>query len=209
MSTPAFLDLTTLRQGYADGTLTPERVVEEVLRRSDDARYPHVWIAKASRERLLAMARALPPKPTAELPLYGVPFAIKDNIDLAEMPTTVGCPEISFIPEESASVVKRLIAAGALPIGKTNLDQFATGLVGVRSPYGACSSIYDARYISGGSSSGSAVAVAKGRSIRSRLPMHLRVQNPSAHSWHTRARSLCSFRLTRCSQPSRSCFSSL
>src|SRR6266850_1393883 len=120
MSAPVFLDLTALRQAYAEGTLTPEQAVEEVLRRSEDARYPHVWIAKTGRERLLAMARALPPKPTAELPLYGVPFAIKDNIDLAETPTTVGCPEFSFVRAESAAVVKRLIAAGALPIGKTN-----------------------------------------------------------------------------------------
>ncbi|MDR3456448.1 MAG: allophanate hydrolase [Verrucomicrobiae bacterium] len=162
MSAPVFLDLTTLRQAYVDGMLTPEQVVLEVLRRSEDARYPHVWIAKTDRERLLAMARALPSKPTAELPLYGVPFAIKDNIDLAETPTTVGCPEFSFVPAASATVVKRLIAAGALPIGKTNLDQFATGLVGVRSPHGACESVFDKSYISGGSSSGSAVAVASG-----------------------------------------------
>jgi allophanate hydrolase len=162
MSASGFLSLTALRQAYLDGTLTPEQVVEDVLRRADDVRHPHVWIAKTSRERLLAMARALPPKPTEELPLYGVPFAIKDNIDLAETPTTVGCPEFSFVPAESAAVVKRLIAAGALPIGKTNLDQFATGLVGVRSPYGACESVFDKNYISGGSSSGSAVAVASG-----------------------------------------------
>ncbi len=154
--------MTSLRRAYADGMLTPEQVLEEVFCRSDDARHPNVWIAKTSRERLLEMARALPPKPTEQLPLYGVPFAIKDNIDLAEMPTTVGCPEFSFLPSESATVVKRLIAAGALPIGKTNLDQFATGLAGVRSPYGACESVFDRRYISGGSSSGSAVAVAAG-----------------------------------------------
>jgi len=157
-----YFDLTWLHQAYAAGTLTPENVVEEVLRRRDDVRYPHVWISQTSRERLLEMARALPPLPTPELPLYGVPFAIKDNIDLAQTPTTAGCPEFSFLPPESAAVVKRLIAAGALPVGKTNLDQFATGLVGVRSPYGACSSVFDPAYIAGGSSSGSAVAVAAG-----------------------------------------------
>ena len=100
-----------------------------------------------------------------DLPLYGIPFAIKDNIDLAGVPTTAGCPEFGFVPQRSATVVERLLAAGAIPIGKTNLDQFATGLVGTRSPYGACSSVLDGRYISGGSSSGSAVAVASGLAL--------------------------------------------
>jgi len=98
----------------------------------------------------------------AEGPLAGLTFAIKDNIDLAGLPTTAGCPAYAYQPERSATVVERLIRAGAVPIGKTNLDQFATGLVGTRSPYGACSSVFDERYISGGSSSGSAVAVARG-----------------------------------------------
>ena len=95
-------------------------------------------------------------------PLAGMTFAIKDNIDLAGLPTTAGCPAYAYQPERSATVVERLINAGAIPIGKTNLDQFATGLVGTRTPYGACSSVFDKRYISGGSSSGSAVAVALG-----------------------------------------------
>src|SRR5580658_8284960 len=94
--------------------------------------------------------------------LAGLTFAIKDNIDLAGVPTTAGCPAFAYQPERSAFVVERLIKAGAIPIGKTNLDQFATGLVGARSPYGACSCVFDERYISGGSSSGSAVAVAQG-----------------------------------------------
>jgi allophanate hydrolase len=156
------LDLTTLRQAYANGEITPEQVIDEVLRRADDTRFPHVWIKKSSREQLLKMAAALPPRPTNSLPLYGIPFAIKDNIDLAGIPTTAGCPEFAFTPSTSASVIERLVAAGALPIGKTNMDQFATGLVGTRSPYGACQSVFDARYISGGSSSGSGVAVAGG-----------------------------------------------
>jgi allophanate hydrolase len=96
------------------------------------------------------------------LPLSNLTFAIKDNIDLAGVPTTAACPAYSYTPTHSAPVVQRLIDAGAIPAGKTNMDQFATGLVGTRSPYGACSSIYDERYISGGSSSGSAVAVASG-----------------------------------------------
>jgi allophanate hydrolase len=95
-------------------------------------------------------------------PLAGMTFAIKDNIDLAGVPTTAGCPAFAYQPERSATVVQRLMDAGAIPVGKTNMDQFATGLVGTRSPYGACSCVFDERYISGGSSSGSAVAVAQG-----------------------------------------------
>ncbi len=94
------------------------------------------------------------------LPLYGVPFAIKDNIDVAAHPTTAACPAFSYTPDQSATVVQKLVAAGAMLIGKTNLDQFATGLVGTRSPYGPCSNPFDDRYIAGGSSSGSALAVA-------------------------------------------------
>ncbi len=154
--------LASLRRAYADGSLTPEQVVEEVLRRAEDKKFPNVWIEKVDREKLLTLARALPPKPTPQLPLYGVPFAIKDNIDLAEIKTTAACPDFAYLPQASATVVEKLIAAGALPIGKTNLDQFATGLVGTRSPFGICQSVFDAKYISGGSSSGSAVAVAAG-----------------------------------------------
>ena len=162
MSTGISLGLISLRRAYADGTLMPVQVVEEVLRRAEDPRFPHVWIEKLGREDLLALAKALPPKSTAELPLYGVPFAIKDNIDIAGIKTTVGCPAFAYAPGKSATVVAKLIAAGALPIGKANLDQFATGLVGTRSPFGICQSVFDPEYISGGSSSGSAVAVASG-----------------------------------------------
>jgi len=118
-----------------------------------------VWISLTHRERTLARARHLA---STTLPLTGVSFAVKDNIDVAYTPTTAACPEYSYIPARSATVVKRLEAAGALPIGKTNMDQFATGLTGSRTPYGACSSVYNDNYISGGSSSGSAVAVARG-----------------------------------------------
>ena len=110
---------------------------------------PPVWIS------------AIPAKPAAEGPLKGLTFAIKDNIDYAGVPTTAGCPAYAYTPEKSATVVSALEQAGATALGKTNLDQFATGLVGVRSPYGACSSVFDKDYISGGSSSGSAVAVAR------------------------------------------------
>ena len=102
------------------------------------------------------------PRAPSDLPLYGVPFAIKDNIDLAGVPTTAACPAYAYEPRESAFVVQRLVAAGAIPIGKTNMDQFATGLTGTRTPYGACASVVDERYVSGGSSSGSAVVVADG-----------------------------------------------
>ena len=95
-------------------------------------------------------------------PLAGLTFAIKDNIDLAGIPTTAACPGFAYTPVESATVVARLLAAGALPLGKTNLDQFATGLVGTRSPHGAPRCVFNSEYISGGSSSGSAVAVAAG-----------------------------------------------
>jgi allophanate hydrolase len=117
-----------------------------------------VWITLADRHAAVERARTVDPT----LPLAGVSFAVKDNIDVAGMPTTAGCPAYAYVPRHTATVVQRLLDAGAILIGKTNLDQFATGLVGVRSPYGACSNVFDARYIAGGSSSGSAVAVAKG-----------------------------------------------
>jgi allophanate hydrolase len=123
-----------------------------------------VWITRAARERVLERARALDactPAQRAALPLFGVPFAVKDNIDVAGMPTTAACPAFAYDPPHSATVVERLEAAGAVVFGKTNLDQFATGLVGVRSPYGVPRNPFDARYIPGGSSSGSAVAVAR------------------------------------------------
>jgi allophanate hydrolase len=117
-----------------------------------------IWIHRIPEEESAARLAAL----HKDLPLYGLTFAIKDNIDLAGVPTTAGCPAYAYTPSKSAVVVERLMAAGAIPVGKTNLDQFATGLVGTRSPYGACSSVFDSRFISGGSSSGSAVAVAAG-----------------------------------------------
>lgn len=123
----------------------------------------HVWIHTLSRQQLLAYAHAVESKGMANQSLYGIPFAIKDNIDLAGIPTTAACPDFSYVPDKSASVVQRLIDAGAIPVGKTNLDQFATGLNGTRSPYGACLNAYDPNYISGGSSSGSAVALALGQ----------------------------------------------
>jgi len=118
-----------------------------------------VWISRVSREK--ALQRASEIEAHSELPLAGMTFAVKDNFDVVGLATTAGCPAYGFQPGATATVVRRLEEAGALLIGKTNMDQFATGLVGTRSPYGACSSVFNSRYISGGSSSGSAVAVAK------------------------------------------------
>lgn len=152
-------DLASLRAGYRDGSLTPAAVVREAWQRIRESGERPVWIHLIPEEESIARAEALGPF-REDVALYGIPFAIKDNIDLAGVPTTAGCPDYEYTPSASAPVVSRLMAAGAIPMGKTNLDQFATGLVGVRSPYGACSSVFDDRYISGGSSSGSAVAVA-------------------------------------------------
>jgi allophanate hydrolase len=153
------LDLVTLRDGYASGTLTPAAVMEEVCARLDAAG-EGIWISRFSREQLLAAANALEGKPRG--PLWGVPFAVKDNIDLAGLPTTAACPALSYQPVASATVVERLVAAGAVPVGKTNLDQLATGLVGVRTPHGIPRNPFDQRYIVGGSSCGSAAAVGRG-----------------------------------------------
>ncbi len=156
------LALPALRAAYAAGTLTPAALVDELLRRIDALADPAVFIHVLPRADLLAFAERLAQVPPASLPLYGVPFAIKDNLDLAGVPTTAACPEFGYIPGTSAPVVRRLIDAGAIPLGKTNLDQFATGLVGVRSPYGVPRNPYHPEMIPGGSSSGSAVAVAAG-----------------------------------------------
>jgi allophanate hydrolase len=156
------MTIAALRARYLDGSLTPAQLVEHIAARTagDD---PHcVWIRALTRDEMMCYADALSGRDPAELPLYGIPFAIKDNIDLAGVPTTAGCLDYAYTPQASAPVVARLIAAGAIPVGKTNLDQFATGLSGQRSPYGACRNALDPDYASGGSSSGSAVAVALG-----------------------------------------------
>ncbi|ODT84996.1 MAG: allophanate hydrolase [Nitrosomonadales bacterium SCN 54-20] len=154
-------DIPSLLQRYAIGELTPTGMVEAVHAQIQDDP-DNVWIHKLPLESLRQYARKVEKKGMAALPLYGIPFAIKDNIDLAGVPTTAACPAFAYTPQRSATVVQRLIDAGAIPIGKTNLDQFATGLNGTRSPYGVCRNAFNPEYISGGSSSGSAVAVAKG-----------------------------------------------
>src|SRR5260370_4290 len=156
------LDLSSLRALYSSGQARPADVIETVYDRIAALSHQPVWISLVPREAALAQARELENDPAARArPICGMPLAIKDNIDLVGLPTTAGCPAFSYSPKRHASVVARLLDAGAIPIGKTNLDQFATGVVGTRSPHGACSSVFDESYISGGSSSGSAVAVAR------------------------------------------------
>lgn len=158
------LDLDTLAAAYQAGTIRPRDVVAEISRRIQSCTDDNVWISRVPTDALLARANEIETlrNAGAELPLFGVPFAVKDNIDVANVPTTVACPAYAYTPTRSASVVERLLRAGAIYVGKTNLDQFATGLVGTRSPYGACTNSFNSVYISGGSSAGSAVAVAAG-----------------------------------------------
>src|SRR5580704_5205309 len=157
------LSFEALDRAYRAG-LTPEKVVDEVHRRVEAARGQHAWIHVRSLEDLRAEARDLTARRAAGalLPLYGLPFSIKDSIDVKGLPTTVACPALARVATESSPVVQRLVDAGAIVIGKTNMDQLATGLVGVRSPYGTPENPFDARMIPGGSSSGSAVSVAAG-----------------------------------------------
>lgn len=156
------LSITTLRAAYLSSELSPFSLLPEQLQtaRKNNA-VDNVWVQLISDEQLTAYLEELKNKDPEQHPLWGIPFAIKDNIDLIGVPTTAGCPEYAYTPKHSATVVKLLMDAGAIPLGKTNLDQFATGLVGTRSPYGIPSCSLDSQYISGGSSSGSAVAVAK------------------------------------------------
>ena len=155
------LDVTSLQNYYRNGGSPVElfnfiydRIVE------DNKTFPSVWIHLQSREEALESIKYLQGVNPHDLPLYGIPFSVKDNIDVDGMPTTAACSAYKFYPEASANVVARLQDAGAICIGKTNLDQFATGLNGTRSPYGPCISPFNPQYISGGSSSGSAVSVA-------------------------------------------------
>ncbi len=160
---PIILDIASLKAAYAKG-LSPLDLVEEIIRRIEASDDPAIFITKTPDEDLRAAARDLLARaPGANsLPLWGVPFAVKDNIDVAGLPTTAACPAFAYLPQQDATVIARLKAAGAIVIGKTNLDQFATGLNGTRSPHGAPRSVFDRAYVSGGSSSGSAVAVASG-----------------------------------------------
>ena len=166
--TSCSLEIASLRNAFLRGEISVATLVDQVLARMAQWDDSAIWIARSTEDDLRARARELDteaaadPGTIARLPLFGIPFAVKDNIDVACLSTTAGCPAFAYVPAETAPVVRRLLAAGAVLLGKTNLDQFATGLVGTRSPYGVPRNPFDARFIPGGSSSGSAVAVAVG-----------------------------------------------
>ena len=166
MNAPERLSAGAIAAAVSAGETSAVAVMEAALARlaAYDAVQPQVWISRASPESLIAQARAIDGRLAAgeQLPIAGVPYAAKDNIDVAGFETTAACPAFAYRPERSATVIEKLDAAGAICVGKTNLDQFATGLVGTRSPYGAPRNAFNLGYVSGGSSSGSAVAVAAG-----------------------------------------------
>lgn len=144
------------------GTMTPAQTIARTYQRIRDHNDPAIFISLRDAQDAIAEAEKLATKDAAGLPLYGVPVAVKDNIDALGFPTTAACPAFSYRPTHDSTAVERLRAAGAIIIGKTNLDQFATGLVGVRSPYGIPKNSIREDLIPGGSSSGSAVAVGAG-----------------------------------------------
>ena len=158
------MTVTALREAYRLGITTPHEIVADIAQRCHYYASHNAWITRLTPEQVAPYLAGLQGHTPDTLPLYGIPFAIKDNIDLAGVPTSAACAAYTYTPERSAFVVERLIQAGAIPIGKTNMDQFATGLVGTRSPapWGPCRNAFNPRYIAGGSSSGSAVAVALG-----------------------------------------------
>ncbi|MBF0265078.1 MAG: allophanate hydrolase [Gammaproteobacteria bacterium] len=158
----AGMNIEKLHQHYRNQDFSVEQLIEHILNQAEQYKANNSWIYLLNKSEIDIYLNNLNNRTIDELPLYGIPFAIKDNIDLAGVPTTAACPEFSYTPEKSAIVVENLIAAGAIPIGKTNLDQFATGLVGTRSPYGETHNSLNPQWVSGGSSSGSAVTVAQG-----------------------------------------------
>ncbi|MFD1382080.1 allophanate hydrolase [Rhodanobacter aciditrophus] len=162
LNTTTDMGFSALTQAYQSHSKTPALVMAEIRERAKDFESYNIWIHLLSEAEQAPYLDALKDKDPASHPLWGIPFAIKDNIDLAGIPTTAACPEFAYTPDSSAQVVQQLIDAGAIPVGKTNLDQFATGLNGTRSPYGACHNAFDFDYLSGGSSAGSSVAVALG-----------------------------------------------
>jgi allophanate hydrolase len=162
------MTIASLFADYRGGKRTPSGIVEALLARGDDGRYASAWIHRVDEATLVRRAKELESRARSDvrsldrMPLYGIPYAVKDNIDVAGLPTTAACPAFSYVPQRSATVVDKLEAAGAILVGKTNLDQFATGLVGTRSPFGVVPNTFRPEYICGGSSSGSAAVVARG-----------------------------------------------
>jgi len=157
------LSIVELRKQYRCGEVTPEQVISEILRRAAQDTEMNIWITPPSLEDIRPSLNRLAHLDREAAPLWGIPFAVKDNFDVAGLPTTAGCPAYAYSPSEHAVVIQRLVDAGAILVGKTNMDQFATGLVGTRSPYGETHNAMRRELISGGSSSGSAVAVARGQ----------------------------------------------
>jgi allophanate hydrolase len=158
------LDLQSLAQRYRSGEISPAQMVDDLLRRMADAPDRSIWIHRLTPRELFSQAKAVEHRRAngERLPLYGLPFAVKDIFDVAGHPTTAGCPAFSYVAKTTSPVVSRLMDAGAILVGKTNLDQFSTGLAGDRTPYGIPGNLFDENYIAGGSSSGSALAVAAG-----------------------------------------------
>ncbi len=160
--------IAAILRAYAAGEITVRQVVDESLRRIHTVPDTTVWISISQAAELRCRAEKLDhllqtlPGVLEQFPLFGIPYGVKDNIDVSGLATTAACPGFSYQPKENAPVISLLERAGAICLGKTNMDQFATGLVGVRSPYGECPNAVNPEYISGGSSSGSAVAVAMG-----------------------------------------------
>jgi len=162
-SVPGQLTVANLQKAYRYRHFTPQDVIEAVIQRAEHARDRNIWILPPTLERIQPFLDRLAQMKPEDCPLWGIPFAIKDNIEVASWPVTAACPDYAYVPDRHATVVERLIAAGAIPVGKCNLDQFATGLVGTRSPYGDTHNALRPELISGGSSSGSAIAVASGQ----------------------------------------------
>lgn len=159
------LTISSLNQQYAQGTLTPVQVVKAILTALEKCGDDGIWIYTTPEATLIDRATtltAMSASQRSQLPLWGIPFSIKDCIDVAGQPTSAGCPGFSYTAEQTNPAVQKLLEAGAILIGKTNLDQFATGLVGVRTGYTVPHNAFSADYISGGSSSGAALSVANG-----------------------------------------------
>jgi len=159
------MTILSLLEQYRNGSLSPRQHIVELLatlKRDQESKPDTAWISLASNEQIIEQLNRLEGRQAADLPLFGIPFAVKDNIDVAGWTTTVGCPDFAYQPKKTATSVQKLLDAGAVLIGKTNLDQFATGLVGTRSPYGVVTNPFNPKYVSGGSSSGSASVVSRG-----------------------------------------------
>ena len=138
------MDISSLEHVYKREGLSPADVIREVYAQIRATGTHPIWITLVEEEQNIARVRQLEATRDREsLPLFGIPFAVKDNFDVAGLPTTAACPAFSHIPDQTAEAVRRLLDAGAILIGKTNMDQFATGLVGTRTPYGLCSSVFN------------------------------------------------------------------